>query len=194
LRQIASTDLDRLLPVALDARIWTYFVVRIETRRDLEQYIADAVGQHRAGARDTFIIETVAGDVAGSTAFGNWSAKDRRVEIGWTWLGRQYQGSGTNKEAKFLLLSYAFEVLGMARVEFKTDVLNVQARKGLRNIGATEEGVLRSHTLMAGGRRRDTIYYSILEDEWRARRETVFSRCSGRGVVNAETRSDRAGS
>jgi RimJ/RimL family protein N-acetyltransferase len=144
LRPIASADLDRLLAVALDARIWAYFVVRIETRSDLEQYIAEAVALHRARTRDIFVIETADGDIAGSTAFGYWSANDRRLEIGGSWLGRKYQGTGINREAKFLLLSYAFDVLGMARVEFKTDVLNMQARKALQNIGATEEGVLRA--------------------------------------------------
>ena len=129
------------------------------------------------------MIETADGDIAGSTAFGYWSANDRRVEIGGSWLGREYQGTGINREAKFLLLSYAFDVLGMARVEFKTDVLN-------QNIGATEEGVLRSHTLTPGGRRRDTIYYSMLEDEWRAWRETVFSGCSGLRALSAAASSD----
>jgi RimJ/RimL family protein N-acetyltransferase len=178
LRPIAESDVDRLLPIATDAQLWTYFVLRIEDRDDLERYVAEAIALHRAKERDTFVIETVQGDAAGSTAYGYLSAKDRRVEIGGSWLGRAYQHTGINKNVKYLLLSYAFDGLGMMRVEFKTDTLNRQSRKALFNIGATEEGVLRSHTVMPGGRRRDTIYYSILRDEWPELRRTVFAGCS----------------
>lgn len=90
------------------------------------------------------------------------------MEIGWSWLGKKYRGTGVNQEAKRLLLEHAFEVLGCERVEFKTGVLNIQAEKGLLNIGATEEGVLRSYNQVLGGRRRDAIYYSILRSEWPA--------------------------
>ena len=81
-----------------------------------------------------------------------------------------------NKAAKRLLLAYAFDQLECERVEFKTDVLNLGARKGLGNIGATEEGVLRSHTLMPGGRRRDTIYFSILRPEWPKIQDTFLKK------------------
>jgi RimJ/RimL family protein N-acetyltransferase len=106
------------------------------------------------------------GVVIGSTSFGNIDLLHGRLEIGWTWLGRQFQGVGINREVKFLLLRFAFEALEIKRVEFKTDVLNQQSRRALKNIGATEEGVLRSHMIMPHNRRRDTIYYSILADEW----------------------------
>jgi RimJ/RimL family protein N-acetyltransferase len=99
-------------------------------------------------------------------AYGNLSEADRRLEIGWSWLGNAYRGCGVNRWAKFLLLEHAFERLSCERVEFKTDVLNVQARKALRNIGATEEGIFRSYNYMPDGRRRDAVYYSILRREW----------------------------
>jgi RimJ/RimL family protein N-acetyltransferase len=98
--------------------------------------------------------------------YGNLSEPDRRLEIGWSWLGSDFRGRGINRWVKFLLLEHAFEDLGAERVEFKTDVLNLQARAGLRNIGAVEEGVLRSFNPMPDGRRRDAIYYSILRAEW----------------------------
>ncbi|MEO9238417.1 MAG: GNAT family protein, partial [Jatrophihabitantaceae bacterium] len=91
---------------------------------------------------------------------------DQRLEIGWSWLGRDFQGAGINRWAKFLLLQHAFEQLAAERVEFKTDQLNLQARKALRNIGAVEEGVLRSFNPMPDGRRRDAVYYSVLRAEW----------------------------
>lgn len=187
LRPIAPSDVDRLLPIATDPQLWTYAWVRIDNRNDLECYIADEIAQHRAKVHDTFVIETAQGDVAGSTAYGNSSTNDRRVEIGGSRLGRAYQGTGINKNVKYLLLSYAFNILGMMRVEFKTDVLNVQARKALLKIGATEEGVLRSHTVMPGGRRRDTIYYGILRDEWPEVRRTVFAGLSELDVSRVAT-------
>ena len=112
------------------------------------------------------IIEKSTGNAIGSTSFGNISLIDRRVEIGWTWIAREFQGKGINNQIKYLLLRYLFEKNDFERVEFKTDVLNLPARKALLRIGAKEEGVLRSHTLMAHGRRRDTIYYSVLRSEW----------------------------
>jgi RimJ/RimL family protein N-acetyltransferase len=96
----------------------------------------------------------------------NLAERDGRLEIGWSWLGRRFQGQGINRWAKFLLLEHAFERMGAERVEFKTDKLNVQARQGLRNIGATEEGTLRSFNPMPDGRRRDAVFYSVLRAEW----------------------------
>ena len=112
------------------------------------------------------IIDKQTNSLVGSTSIGNISERDKRVEIGWTWLGREFQGKGINDQAKYMLLKYCFEELHCERVEFKTDILNVPARNALKRIGAVEEGVLRSHTLMTNNRRRDTIYYSILRQEW----------------------------
>ena len=89
-------------------------------------------------------------------------------------MGKEFQGTGINKECKFLLLQYAFEHLKFERVEFKTDVLNKASRRALEKIGAKEEGILRSHTLMHDGRRRDTIYYGILINEWTSLKNTIF--------------------
>jgi RimJ/RimL family protein N-acetyltransferase len=99
-------------------------------------------------------------------SFGNMVEKEARLEIGWSWLGQDFRGKGINRWAKFLLMQHAFEILQAQRVEFKTDVLNQQARAGLRNIGAREEGVLRSFNYMPDGRRRDAIFYSVLAAEW----------------------------
>ena len=104
--------------------------------------------------------------MVGGTALGNASAKDRRIEIGWTWLAAAAQGRGLNTRAKYLLLEHCFESLSAHRVEFKTDAANRRARGALSKIGAIPEGALRSHTLMHDGRYRETVYYSILADEW----------------------------
>lgn len=167
LRPIAFTDRAALADIAFDADIWRYFVQRIDADADLDRFIEQAVEDTAAIRRVVFaVIDKATGTVAGSMAYGNLAEADRRLEIGWSWLGRAYRGKGLNRWAKFLLLQHAFERLDCERVEFKTDVLNIQARKGLKNIGATEEGVLRSFNYMPDGRRRDAIYYSVLRREW----------------------------
>jgi RimJ/RimL family protein N-acetyltransferase len=106
---------------------------------------------------------------------GNISFIDKRVEIGWTWYGNDYRGTGINTHCKFLLLQYAFETLQFERVEIKTDFLNERSKAALKKIGATFEGVLRSHMQMPHNRRRDSAYFSILKNEWPGIKQTVFA-------------------
>jgi RimJ/RimL family protein N-acetyltransferase len=142
-------------------------VIRVETDTDFDAFFAAGLAEAAAGRRVVFhITDKTSGRAAGSMSFGNLAEADRRLEIGWSWLGRDFRGTGVNRWAKYLLLEHAFETLGAERVEFKTDVLNTRARAGLRNIGAVEEGVLRSFNPMPGGRRRDAVYYSVLRGEW----------------------------
>jgi RimJ/RimL family protein N-acetyltransferase len=121
------------------------------------------------------IYDKDAKQTAGSTSFGNISFFDQRVEIGWTFLGPEFIGTGLNKQAKFALLSFAFEVMKMERVEVKTDVLNERSKSALLKVGMIPEGVLRSHMQMHSNRRRDTIYFSILKSEWPERKESFFA-------------------
>lgn len=165
LRPLQVEDLPALLPLTQDSSLWTYFTHDLSTLAGLETWAAG----HFSGDRLQFVvIDKRSGKLLGSTSFGNYFPRDQRIEIGWTWLGKAFQGTGINAQMKSLMLQYAFEELGMLRVEFKTDVLNLSARQALLHLGATEEGVLRSHTLMTKGRRRDTIYYSFLRGEWPA--------------------------
>jgi RimJ/RimL family protein N-acetyltransferase len=169
LRPVAPDDEDAFAAVAYDPEIWKYFVADAGSREGLRAFVRGAVREREAGTRIPFtIVDAASGRVVGSTSFGSISERDRRIEVGWSWLGRAAQGTALNTQAKYLLMSYAFGALEYERVEFKTDVLNQRARAALRKVGAVEEGVLRSHTLMPGGRRRDTIYYSVLRPEWPA--------------------------
>lgn len=165
LRPLQLEDFTTLLELTQDASLWTYFTHDLSTLAGLEAWAAG----HFSGERLQFVvIDKATQQVLGSTGFGNYFPRDQRIEIGWTWLGKAFRGTGINAQMKSLMLQYAFDALGMLRVEFKTDVLNLPARKALLRLGATEEGVLRSHTLMTKGRRRDTIYYSFLRGEWPA--------------------------
>lgn len=163
LRPLEEADLPPLLVLASNPEMWRFFTHDLSTLEGLTLWAMPAFEKQRL---QFAIVEKSTNSIVGSTAFGNISERDGRLEIGWTWLGSEYQGAGINSQVKKLLLTHCFEVLGLERVEFKTDVLNTQARKALKNIGAIEEGVMRSHTLMTLGRRRDTIYYSILKQEW----------------------------
>ena len=167
LRIVTQKDVDQLREVAFDPSIWAYFTVDISNEDDLRNFVYEAVKGFAEKQKVTFvIIDKQTNKAVGMSSFGNISFYDQRLEIGWSWLGSAYQGTGINQMCKNLLLGFAFEELGMVRVEFKTDVLNVKARKALLKIGTIEEGVLRSHTRMPHNRRRDTIYYSILNTEW----------------------------
>ncbi|QSB06872.1 GNAT family N-acetyltransferase [Natronoglycomyces albus] len=156
-----------LRDIAIDERIWEFFVSRVTDEAEFTTFFDNLMEDQRTGRCAVYaIVEKETGTVCGSSAFGNLDAANDRLEIGWSWLGIAFQGSGINRHAKRLLLRRAFEELGCQRVEFKTDVLNQRARAALRKIGATEEGVLRSYNYMPSGRRRDAIYYSVLAQEW----------------------------
>lgn len=167
LHPIAEGDREPLRKIAFDHRIWTYFVSRVEDEASFEAFFDTMLADQSSGKRAVYIIvDKGTGQTAGSSSYGNLAEADRRLEIGWSWLGVDFQGKGVNRWVKYLLLAHAFEDMGAERVEFKTDVLNKQARAGLRNIGAYEEGVLRSFNPMPEGRRRDAIFYSVLRAEW----------------------------
>ena len=156
-----------LCGVGLDEELWRFTTSIVRTPDEMRTYIESAVQAQVAGTALPFAtISKAEGRVVGSTRFGNISRGDRRVEIGWTWLGLAHQRTSLNTEAKYLMLSHAFEVLGCIRVELKTDVLNERSRAAILRIGATEEGILRRHMITASGRVRDTVYYSILDHEW----------------------------
>ena len=167
LRPLRQDDYAGFLEITRDKDLWIWFIHELSDQGELRRWLEATLEEVRDQRKIAFtVIDKQTGSVAGSTSIGNISQRDSRVEIGWTWLGRAFQGRGVNDQAKYLLLQYCFEELDCVRVEFKTDVLNLPARNALKRIGATEEGVLRSHTLMTHNRRRDTIYYSILRDEW----------------------------
>jgi RimJ/RimL family protein N-acetyltransferase len=156
-----------LCVVGLDDELWRWSPKPLRTPADMTAYIAFALAERAAGRAFPFaIIEKATGQPIGSTRYGGIEVAHRRVEIGWTWLGRAWQRTGANTEAKYLLLQHAFETLGCIRVELKTDALNERSRAAIRRIGAREEGTLRSHMITASGRVRDSVYYSILDAEW----------------------------
>jgi RimJ/RimL family protein N-acetyltransferase len=167
LRPMTEADREAIHKITMDPDIWRYFVFRVDTDADFTTYFDTMLADLAAGHLIAFhITDKRSGRTAGSMSYCNMSETDLRLEIGLSWLGRDFRGQGVNRWAKYLLMEHAFETMGAERVEFKTDVLNLRARAGLRNIGAVEEGVLRSFNPMPDGRRRDAVYYSVLRREW----------------------------
>lgn len=113
-------------------------------------------------------VDRPSGRVAGGTSFLQIDLKNRRLEIGSTWLGQPWRGTALNTEAKLLMLGHAFEAMGCVRVEFQADAENEQSRAALRRIGAHEKGTLRNYRLGANGRPRDMVVYSVVDSEWAA--------------------------
>jgi len=176
LTPLQLADATKLHPIALvEKDLLLYSPSQIHTEELLAQYIQKALDQKEAQNRYPFLIyDKQLKQFAGSTSFGNIVDAQRRLEIGWTWIGKKFQRTGLNRNNKFLMLQYAFEVLGYERVELKTDGKNIQSRTAMERIGATFEGALRSHTIMPAGYRRDTCYYSILKSEWPVIKKKVF--------------------
>lgn len=158
-----------LWEAAQHPELWRLGMSRMESEDDMHRYVAAALQAQAAGTALPFVTtEAATGTVIGSTRFGNVDMAHRRVEIGWTWITPAWQRTAVNTEAKYLMLRHAFEPLGCVRVELKTDVLNDRSRNAMLRIGAREEGILRKHQITERGRIRDSIYFSVVDDEWPA--------------------------
>lgn len=177
LEPLSLAHVPALAQVGLDPDLWRWVPTLVASEDEMRHYVQQALADQAKGTALPFAIVTRAGEVIGSTRYGNIDRGNRRLEIGWTWVARSHQRTAANTEAKLLLLTHAFERLGAFRVEFKTDALNETSRTAILRLGATEEGTLRRHILVPrSGRMRDTVYFSILDHEW----PEVKARLTGR--------------
>lgn len=162
-----------------DPRIWEWTLPDGHLPGVMAQYVRTALKDQAEGTAVPFAVRHLASDrIIGSTRYANIALPDRGLEVGWTWYSPQHWRSAVNTECKLLLLSHAFDTLGAFRVELKTDTLNTRSRAAILRLGAVEEGILRSKKLVRNGRRRDTVYYSILDHEWPAVKSRLTSRLS----------------
>lgn len=176
LRPLTIEDEPDLQQVADDDSLWIFGLQDLSKPGELNKYIRQAIADRENGTSAVWvIIDKKTNKVAGCTRLAEISWKDERGQIGWTWIGRDFQGSGLNKEMKFLILSYGFVALGLNRIEFKADERNHQSRQALLGIGATREGVLRQHMKIHDGYIRNTVFYSILKSEWDTVKEQYFT-------------------
>lgn len=169
LEPLGMEHLDMLCEAGLHGDIFRWYPAPVRDRAEMSAWIAFALAEQRAGRMLPFVtIDRATGHVAGSTRYLAIDRANRHVEIGYTWLGKTFQRSGLNREAKYLMLAHAFEVWGCIRVEFKTDSNNTQSRTALAGIGAVEEGIFRNHVIRADGSLRHSVYFSITDREWPA--------------------------
>jgi RimJ/RimL family protein N-acetyltransferase len=168
LEPLAKRHADDLAATTHDPETWRYHGLGDLTRRvDLESFIESVQDEPERGVGLNFaIVRRDSGRAVGATSLWDIALEHRRAEIGRTWLAPETRRTGVNTEAKFLLFQHAFEKLKLLRVQLKTDTRNAVSIRAIERLGAKYEGVLRSHMILHGGSRRDTVYYSVLAEEW----------------------------
>lgn len=168
LRPLQENDFENLISFAInEPEIWKYSMVRAGGQDGMKHYIELAIAARNAEKEYTFVVvDKRTNSYAGSTRFYDMHLPHRTLQLGYTWYGKQYQGTGLNKHCKFLMLSFAFEQMLMERVEFRADNENERSKAAMKSIGCTVEGLLRSSSYRADGSRRDSIVLSILKGEW----------------------------
>jgi RimJ/RimL family protein N-acetyltransferase len=175
IKPLEEACFEDLIRIAGEPILWKMSPRRMETKEDILSYLREALTEKENQLSIPFvIIDKRTNEVAGSTRYSNLFPNHKRLEIGWTWIGTKFQSTGLNRAVKFELLRYGFEVLGLNRIELKTDALNIQSRTALKKIGAKEEGIFRQHMIVFDGRIRETVYLSILKEEWPEIKTTVF--------------------
>ncbi len=167
LEPLQMEHFDALWAVGQDHELWKWTPYQINTPEKMHTYLRAALDGQELGTALPFVtIWQATNQIVGSTRFGNIDAPNHRVEIGWTWIDRAWQRTPVNTEAKLLMLQHAFETWHCIRVELKTDLLNERSRTAIARLGAQQEGIFRHHMIVDSGRLRDTVYFSIINDEW----------------------------
>lgn len=147
--------------------IWAYMPIKVQSIEDMKHHVDGALQAREQGSEFPFVIfDKDSGKIVGSTRFLNISISNRNLEIGWTWLSPTVWRTRINTECKYLLLRHCFETLGTIRVQLKTDSRNVRSQQAIERLGAVKEGVLRNHMVMPDGYVRDSVFYSVIDQEW----------------------------
>ena len=167
LRPLAPKDAAHLMPFAIkEPTLWTYSLLRADGENNMRTYLDMAFQKKETGDSFPFIVfDKATGHYAGTSRFYDIQPEHNTVQLGYTWYGKDFQGTGLNKNCKLLMLTFAFETVGVARVEFRADAKNERSIAAMKSIGCTVEGILRSNCAASEGR-RDSIVLSILKNEW----------------------------
>jgi len=172
LEPLTAAHADQLVAAASDGELWNSKVTVVPSQETISEYLRAALDGQSKGSELPFVIsrkepETQADhSVVGTTRFYDISTVDRKAAIGYTWLAKSAQRTPVNTEAKLLLLTHAFETWRLVRVELITDLLNEQSRTAILRLGAKQEGILRNHLILPNGRVRDSVFFSIIDEEW----------------------------
>jgi RimJ/RimL family protein N-acetyltransferase len=170
LEPLAPNHIDGLALIGIDDEIWRHMPYgNIKDKNGIARWVHDILALAERGTDIPFAaIHIPSGRVAGVTRYMDIREAHLGLEIGGTWYGAEFRGTAMNTDCKYLLLRHAFEKMGCIRVQLKTDLRNVRSQRAMERLGATREGVLRSHMVLPNGYRRDSVYYSILDSEWPA--------------------------
>jgi RimJ/RimL family protein N-acetyltransferase len=157
-----------LAEIGVGQDFWDFMLYgNMKSEADMANWVRDIFSRAEKGTDLPFaVVHLASGRVAGATRYLNIMPNDRGLEIGGTWYGLEFQRTAVNTECKYLLLEYAFEILGCIRVQFKTDLHNERSQRAIERLGAKHEGILRNHMILPDGRYRDSVYYSIIDKEW----------------------------
>lgn len=158
---------DGLLNAASDGKLWELWFTSVPSSKNIDDYIEHALEQKRNRIEFPFVVlDKKSGEIIGSTRYYNIQPDHRRLEIGYTWYAKKHQRTGINTESKFLLLKYAFENIDCIAVQFMTNWYNLRSRLAITRLGAKQDGILRNHQLNPDGTYRDTVVFSITNQEW----------------------------
>jgi len=168
IRPLVTDDIEHFLPFALsESSLWTYSLQSAAGEEAMNNYIQNAINARINQKEYPFIVfDKKTGLCAGSTRFYDIQPVADTVQLGFTWYGKDFQGTGLNKHCKYLLLEFAFEKMEVYRVEFRADLRNKRSIAAMKSIGCMEEGILRSNGYCADGSRRDSIVLSIIKEDW----------------------------
>lgn len=172
---ITLEHIQEMRNLSSDSDIWTWYTEDLSEPDALEDWMTKRLQETEHGTKMTYTVQLKdTGEIIGATSYGNIDWAEHGIEIGWTWLGKKYIGAGINKHMKFLMLNHAFETMGIERLELRTDEENIRSRRAMEKIGAQYDGTLRNHRSTRGGRRRNTVVYSIIKGEWPEIKNTIF--------------------
>lgn len=168
LEPMGEQHVSELAEIGAGQDFWSFMLYGdMKTEADMRNWVLDILEREKKGGDLPFVvIHLASGKVAGATRYLNIIPKDRGLEVGGTWYGKEFQRTAVNTECKYLLLTHAFEVLKTIRVQIKTDSINLRSQAAIERIGAVKEGVLRNHMILPDGRIRHSVFYSILDSEW----------------------------
>ncbi|MEN0011677.1 GNAT family protein [Flavobacterium nitrogenifigens] len=165
-----------LKEIIFDDEIWRYMGMYIRNDQDFENYIKSTLNQKADGICYPFlIIDKPTNKVAGSTRYGYLNHASQKCEIGWTWYGKEFQGTGLNKACKYELLNFGFEKIQLRRIQFSADLENLRSQKAIEKLGAVKEGIFRNNYVDSDGNSKDDVYFSIILEEWKNTKRDYFA-------------------
>ena len=177
-----------LKEIIFDDEIWKYMGMFVRTETDFENYLTSTLNSQKNGICYPFlIIDKETGKVAGSSRYGYLNMASEKCEIGWTWYGKDFQGTGLNTACKYELLKFGFETIGFRRIQFSADQENIRSQKAIEKLGAIKEGIFRNNYIDSEGESKNDVYYSIIKEDWDDLKKERFSEFENKPVANNGT-------